>query len=102
MRNVPSTNLAPPSSWAAIASLPASNASDHKPNNVVLAPNISLPTISLEQPVLTFSAADNIISNPSNATTAELAAARALLADIGPPRALSPQTGHVVQKFHQP
>ena len=98
MRNVPSTNLARPSSWAAIASLPASNASDHKPTNVVPAPNFSLPTVSLKQPVLTFSAAKNIISNPSNATTTELAAARALLTDIGPPRPLSPQTGLVVQK----
>ena len=83
-------NLARPSSWAAIASLPGSNSSDHKPNNVVPAPNIPLPAISFDQPFLTFSAANNIISNPSSSTN-NRACSR--------PRPLSPQTGHVVQKF---
>ena len=97
MRNLRAPTVARLPFRAVIAYLSAAGSSAHHPDNVVSAPAISLPSISLNRRVLTFSAANSIVSNPSNASTAELASARALLKDMGTPVTLSSQTGNIIQ-----
>lgn len=97
MRKPQTPNLACPPSWAYIASSPSHSSSVYNHANVVPAPTIALPELILNGKTLTFREAKSIISIPLVATTSQIAAAQALLKDIGTLLPLSPQTGNVVQ-----
>ena len=97
-------DAAPPSavpptsrSWAEIAASPELGRSDRVLNPLISVPQIDLPVIKLNQPVLTHAQAIQIVRDHPTASPRKLAAARALLNDIGAPVTLSPTTGKPVQ-----